>query len=74
MKADNDYLEKFGRRIKELRNTRQLSQEKLAALCNLDRTYISGVERGKRNISLLNIKLISEALKISLYELFKELD
>ena len=73
MKANNDYLKKFGKRIKELRNTRQLSQEKLAALCNLDRTYISGVERGKRNISLLNIKIISEALNITLYDLFKEL-
>lgn len=62
----------FGERLRYLRNIRQLSQEDLAHLCYLDRSYIGGVERGERNISLLNIKKISDALCISPKEFFDE--
>jgi transcriptional regulator with XRE-family HTH domain len=60
----------FGMRLRELRQEKGLSQESLALACELDRTYIGGVERGERNISLINIIKISEALKISPSQLF----
>jgi transcriptional regulator with XRE-family HTH domain len=47
-----------------------ISQEELADSCGLDRTYIGGVERGERNVSLLNIHKIALALRLSLSELF----
>jgi len=60
----------FGERVRELRKLKELSQESLALACGLDRTYIGGVERGERNISLLNIYKIAEALGVSPKELF----
>ena len=60
----------FGQRVRELRQERGLSQEALALACDLDRTYIGGVERGERNISLLNICKIAAALGIPVKELF----
>jgi transcriptional regulator with XRE-family HTH domain len=63
--------EKFGERVRLLRKSRGLSQEKLAELANLHSTYISGIECGARNVSLINIGKIAEALKINLEELFK---
>jgi len=60
----------FGDRMRELRKRRQLSQETLALACNLDRTYIGGVERGERNISLVNIHKIADALGVDTKEMF----
>lgn len=62
----------FGDRLRYLRSVRQLSQENLADLCSLDRSYIGGVERGERNISLVNIKKISDALCLSPREFFDD--
>lgn len=59
-----------GMRIKELRKRRQLSQEDLAGLAQLDRTYINSVENGRRNISIINIEKITKALEISLKDFF----
>jgi len=61
----------FGNRIRELRAKANLSQEKLGFETGLDRTYISGIERGQRNPSLKNINKIAKALRISPSELFK---
>jgi transcriptional regulator with XRE-family HTH domain len=61
---------KFGRRLRELRKKKGLSQEALAFACGLDRTYIGGIERGERNPSLVNLHKIAEALEISVKELF----
>ena len=61
---------KFGRNVRRLREERGHSQEELADLCNLDRTYIGGVERGERNVSLVNIIRIASGLKIPAAELF----
>ena len=59
-----------GKRVKELRNKRGISQEELADRAGLDRTYITSVECGKRNISIVNVEKIATALKISLAEFF----
>ena len=60
----------FGERVRELRKQKGLSQESLALACGLDRTYIGGVERGERNISLINIYKIAAALGVPAKELF----
>ena len=64
-------LKTFGDRVREIREKKGLSQEKLAELADLHRTYISSVELGKRNISLVNIKAISDALKVPIEDLFR---
>ena len=64
-------LLKFGEKIRELRHKNNISQEELAELTDLHRTYIGGIERGERNVSLENIYKIAKALKISLSELFE---
>jgi transcriptional regulator with XRE-family HTH domain len=66
-----DILESFGKRVREKRTALGLSQEAFAAKCNLDRTYISGIERGKRNVSLRNIDTIAKALGISISDLME---
>jgi len=49
----------------------RVSQEAFADLCGLDRTYLGGIERGERNVALVNIEKIARALRISLNELFR---
>lgn len=55
----------FGARVRETRLSRGMSQESLGHEAGLDRTYIGGVERGERNISLINISKIANALQVS---------
>lgn len=64
---------RFGRRVRELRQLAGLSQERFAERCGLHRTYIGAVERGERNISLVNIERIALALGISIQQLFEEI-
>ncbi len=54
----------FGARLRQIRKERGISQEGLALACGLDRTYIGGVERGERNISLRNIHRLASALGV----------
>jgi len=61
---------KIGDRILELRKAKNFSQEKLAEKADLDRTYVSSVERGKRNVSIVNLEKISIALGCSLQDFF----
>jgi transcriptional regulator with XRE-family HTH domain len=63
----------LGDRVKELRHQQGLSQEALALACKLDRTYIGGVERGERNISLVNIYKVAAALHMLPGELLPDL-
>lgn len=65
--------ERFGKRIKEIRNNQGISQEKFALLIDMDRTYYASVESGKRNVSINNIEKIAKGFNISLEELFKGL-
>ncbi|SDL23719.1 helix-turn-helix domain-containing protein [Natronincola ferrireducens] len=60
----------FGSNVREFRHNKGISQEKLAELSGLHRTYISDVERGSRSISLDNIKKIANALEIEVFKLF----
>ena len=64
---------KIGQRIKEIRVKQGLSQEKLALLADLDRTYIPGIESGKRNISITVLEKISNALGMTVSDLTKEI-
>lgn len=70
---EKDFLILFGQRVRELRQKTGLSQEKFALKIEMDRTYFSSVESGKRNISLLNIKKIADGLEISVDKLFEDL-
>ena len=64
-------LTDFGNRLKAIRTERGLTQEKLAELSGLHRTYVGAVERGERNISLKNLQNLAIALNVSLSDLFK---
>ena len=66
-------LLKFGENIKKIREEKGLSQEELANLADFDRTYISLIERGKRNLSLLNLCRFAKALDLKPYELIKNI-
>ena len=69
----DDSLKLFGETIKRIRESKGLSQEDLAGIADFDRTYISLIERGKRNLSLKNICRFAKALEIKPYELIKNL-
>ncbi len=64
-----DILKRFGERVRALRKAQGYSQETFAAACQLDRTYIGGIERGERNLALRNIEAIAQTLGITLSEL-----
>jgi transcriptional regulator with XRE-family HTH domain len=63
---------KFGNRIKELRKEKGLSQEKLANLAEIDRTYLPTIEKGERNVSIEIIEKLAIALEIKIKDLFNE--
>jgi len=67
--SSNSILKDFGVHLKNIRVQKNITQEQLALLCDLDRTYISGIERGKRNLSLINLYKIAESLDIHPSEL-----
>lgn len=64
-------LVNFGNRVREIRKEKGLSQEALASLAEIDRSYMGHIERGEKNITLTKIYQISEALNVGLAELFK---
>ena len=67
--ADKKLLIAFGRRIKELRTARGLSQEQLADETGFHRTYVGMVERGERNLSLSNVAVFAKTFELSVSEL-----
>lgn len=66
-----DIKEKFGNRLKTLRKEKGLSQEELALKSGLNRPYISGIEQGKRNVSLEVMEKLAEALGVEIGELVR---
>ena len=74
-KAQQEQVKKrFGARVRQLRKAMagKVSQEKLAFAAELDRSYVSGIERGKKNLSLVNIQRLANALGVGAGELFGE--
>ena len=69
-----DIRKQFGKRVKQLRQENKLSQEALAHLAELDRTYIPSIEKGERNVSLEVIQKLSKAFKIKISELLKGIE
>jgi transcriptional regulator with XRE-family HTH domain len=70
-KVKPDIRERFGFAVKVRREELGLTQEDLAEKAQLHRTYISDIERGSRNVSLINIEHLAEALSLAMSDLFK---
>jgi transcriptional regulator with XRE-family HTH domain len=68
-----EILKRFGETLREHRQRAGLSQEKLAARADIDRTYVGGAERGERNVALVNIVRLAEALNVPPAELLSSL-
>jgi transcriptional regulator with XRE-family HTH domain len=64
---------RFGRAIRRIREEQGINQEEAAERCGLHRTYYSGIERGVRNVSIVNIERVAKGLKTSLSGLFERL-
>jgi transcriptional regulator with XRE-family HTH domain len=62
---------RFGKALRRRRWNLGVSQEEFAERCGLDRTYIGGIERGERNVSLANIEKLAKALKVPISEIFR---
>lgn len=74
MKNKHPWLVEIGKNIRAIRESKGLSQEKLAELVEIDRTYIGGIERGERNVASLNLIKIAIALNTEVGNLFPTLD
>jgi transcriptional regulator with XRE-family HTH domain len=73
MRKTDATLRKFGQAVRTRRAQLGISQEELAARADLDRTYIGGIERGERNVALLNIVRIADALGVAVTSLVKDI-
>ncbi|MCB0742959.1 MAG: helix-turn-helix transcriptional regulator [Ignavibacteriae bacterium] len=69
MDSKQNILIKFGERVREIRKEKGLSQEELAHKADLHRTYIGMIERAEKNITLINIEKIANALEVNIKEL-----
>lgn len=67
--SDKNFLRELGYRIRERRHARGWTQAQLAEKCALHRTFIGSVERGERNLAILNLRLIARLLRVSLAQL-----
>ncbi len=67
--ARTNAQQKLGKKVRSLRTEADLTQEIVAEMTGLDRTYISGIERGVRNPSLKNIEKLAKALKVTISDL-----
>jgi transcriptional regulator with XRE-family HTH domain len=72
MNIDSEILKLFGERVRQLRKVKDISQEELAHRADLHRTYIGMIERAEKNITLLNIEKIANALEVKIQDLFKK--
>jgi transcriptional regulator with XRE-family HTH domain len=69
----DDLLVRLGTRIRKLRKKRGWTQTVMAEKVGIDRSFLADVERGKRNVSILNVELMAKGLKVSLSQLFSRL-
>lgn len=69
MENKSEILILFGNKVREIRLSKGLSQEQLAHLSDLHRTYIGMIERAEKNITLINIKKIAKGLDVSIIDL-----
>ena len=67
----DDVRVRFGKAVRQRRHKLGVSQEAFADMCELDRTYIGGIERGERNVALVNIEKIAKTLRLTIGELFR---
>jgi transcriptional regulator with XRE-family HTH domain len=67
----DDIRIRFGKALRQKRTKLGVSQEAFADMCQLDRSYIGGVERGERNVALVNIEKIAKTLRLTIAELFR---
>ena len=67
-----DIKNKFGNNLKRLRIEKGFSQEKLALLADLDRTYIPSIEKGERNVSIVVVEKLAIALDVNIIEFFRD--
>ena len=73
--SDRDpILRKFGQNVRRKREAYRISQESLAEIADLDRTYVGGIERGERNPTIISAVRIAKALRVCLDELCEEID
>ena len=72
MPLRNDIRVRFGQRLRQLRQARGLSQEELAFRAGLHRTYVSSTERGQRNVALVNLEKLSNALEVDIADLLRD--
>lgn len=72
MISKKEILIKFGEKVREIRKEKGLSQEELSFKADLHRTYIGMIERAEKNITLVNIEKIANALEVSINDLFNE--
>lgn len=67
-------LKKFGQNVRRKREAYRISQEGLAEIADLDRTYVGGIERGERNPTLVSAARLAKALRVSVADLCAEID
>jgi transcriptional regulator with XRE-family HTH domain len=67
-------LKKFGQNVRRKREAYRISQESLAEIADLDRTYVGGIERGERNPTIISAVRIAKALRVRLADLCEEID
>ena len=72
MNSKQKVLLKFGKRVREIRKLNGLSQEQLSFKADLHRTYIGMIERAEKNITLINVEKIANALEVSIKDLFND--
>ncbi len=69
---EQDFLQAVGLRIRTRREAQNLTQAQLGERCDLDRTFVGSVERGERNIAILNLRKIAQALRVPLEDLLSD--
>jgi len=70
--SENEFLVQLGQRIKKIRSEKNMTQLKLAAICDFEKASMSRIESGQTNTTILTLKKISQALGVDVHELLKD--